>query len=121
MAGENLVFTRSMEAGADLSAKQYYFVKESSGKVVLCTTLGEKSEGILNNQPESGAMARIGQLGTAKVVASGAINVDDWLTTNAAAKAVPTTTAGHVVRARAIEAATTDGDIIEVELCLFVL
>jgi uncharacterized protein DUF2190 len=121
MAGENLVFTRSMEAGADLSAKQFYFVKESSGKAILCSTLGEKSEGVLNNAPESGAMARIGQLGTAKVVASGAIAVGAWITTDAAAKAVATTTAGHVVRGRAIEAATADGDIIEIELCLFVL
>lgn len=121
MSQEHLVFTRSLKAGADLSSNQHYFVKQSSGQAVLCDTLGEKSEGILNNAPESGAMARIGQLGTAKVVASAAIAVDAWVTTNAAGKAVATTTAGHVVRGRAIEAASADGDIIQIELCLFVL
>ena len=61
-------------------------------------------------------MATVQVYGTCKVVASAAISIGDKVTAAAGGKAVTTTTAGHIVRAIALEAAAADGDIIEVML-----
>ncbi len=120
MSQEHVLYARTMEAGADLSGNQYYFVKNSSGKAVLCSVAGEMSEGVLKNTPVSGEAASIAQEGTTKVLAGGTVSAGDWITTDGNGKAVKTTTAGHVVRGRALEAAVA-GDIFEIECCLFVL
>ncbi len=121
MSQEHVTFSRTILAGADLSANQNYFVKkDSNGNAVLCSVLGEASEGVLYNAPGNGEACTIAQYGTKKVVAGGTVAVGAWVTTDAAGKAVATTTAGHVVRGRALESAVA-GDVFEIELCLFVL
>src|ERR1043165_6933501 len=58
-----------IEAGADLSAKQYYCVKlNSSGKAVLASVAGESVVGILNNKPTSGVAAQIMAQGVSKAI-----------------------------------------------------
>ena len=44
-----------LTANADLSAKQYYFVKLSgAGTVTVCSGVTDKPIGVLQNTPESG-------------------------------------------------------------------
>jgi len=106
---------RSFEAAADLSDKQYYFVEiTAENKVNAASTLGEITVGILQNKPKAGEAAWVRFGGTSKVVASTAIAVGDLVTTAAGGKAVGTTTSGHYVWGQAIEAASSDGDIIEI-------
>lgn len=59
---------RSYEAGADLSAAQYKFVKFSAGKVVVCDAVTDLPVGILQNKPTSGHMAAVMINGCSKVV-----------------------------------------------------
>lgn len=56
-------------AGADLSAKQYFFVKlDSSGRVVLCSGATDKPYGILQDKPNaSGVGATVMCNGISKV------------------------------------------------------
>lgn len=54
-------------AGADLSTKQFYFVKISGATVVLCDTAGEKAFGVLQNAPKSGQAALVRVFGVTKV------------------------------------------------------
>lgn len=120
MSQEHVLYARTRPAGADLSLKKNLFVKLSAGTAIVPTSAGEATEGVLVNAPESGKAASIAQLGTVKVIASAAITAGAYVTTAVGGKAVATTTTGHVVRGRALEAAADDGDLIEIELCLFI-
>lgn len=78
MAYEQPGFTTSMEAGADLSAKQFYFVKlDSAGKVVVCAAVTDKPIGILQNNPVSSQEALVMMDGISKVSADAALAIDD--------------------------------------------
>jgi len=58
----------SAVAGADLSAKQYYFVKLSADNtVVVCTAATDLPFGVLQNTPASGDAAEICVVGETKV------------------------------------------------------
>jgi hypothetical protein len=57
-----------LTASADLSAKQYYFVKISGDKTVtVCAATTDKPIGILQNDPESGEAAVVASGGVSKV------------------------------------------------------
>jgi hypothetical protein len=57
-----------LTASADLSAKQYYFVKVSGDKTVtVCAATTDKPIGILQNDPESGEAAVVASGGVSKV------------------------------------------------------
>ena len=104
------------EAAADLSANQYYFVKvDSSGQVALCDTLGEKMDGVLQNDPEAqGRAATVWGVGSvSKVVASAAIAQGANVTTAASGKAV-TAASGNYIAGTALEASSADGEVIAV-------
>jgi hypothetical protein len=61
-------------AGADLSAKQYYFVKMSADNTcVLCSAATDVPIGVLQNSPISGAEASVLVVGGTKLVAGAAI------------------------------------------------
>ena len=65
----------TLPAGADLSAKQFYFVKvNSSGNAVLCAAATDKPIGVLQNTPISGAEASIVVVGGTKVVSKAALD-----------------------------------------------
>ena len=58
----------TLKAGADLSAKQYFFVKiDANGDVVLAGN-GENAIGVLQNAPASGEAANIAVAGVSKVI-----------------------------------------------------
>ena len=64
----------TFEAGADLSALQYFAVKlNSSGQVVPVTAITDDVVGILQNKPISGAAATVWMAGISKLKTSAAI------------------------------------------------
>jgi hypothetical protein len=60
-------------AGADLSAKQYFFVKLDSNSAVVLAGAGEAALGILQNAPASGAVAIVKFFGPSHCIGGGAI------------------------------------------------
>ena len=121
MAIQNVVSTLvGAEAAADLSSNQYYFTKvDSSGQVALCDTLGEKMDGVLQNDPDAqGRAATVWGVGSvSKVVASAAIAAGASVTTAASGKAV-TAASGHYIAGTALDAASADGEVISVWLTM---
>lgn len=107
---------RSFKAGADLSAKQYFIVKLSSGNVVLASAATDIILGVLQNKPKSGENADVtlaNAQGTVKVVAGGSISAGNMVTADSAGKAVATTTVGNYILGMALEDADS-GDVFEV-------
>lgn len=78
----------TLPAGADLSTKQYYFVKvNTSGEAVLCDAATDRPIGVLQNSPKSGQEAAIVVVGGTKVVSSASIDEGALIGTNNAGKA----------------------------------
>lgn len=77
----------TLEAGEDLSTKQFRFVKISSGKAVACDAATDAPIGVLQNNPASGEEAAIVVVGGSKVVASAGINAGVKIGTNNVGKA----------------------------------
>ena len=89
MAIEYDVCSLSRAAGADLSAKQFRFVKQSNtGVVTACTVAGEQALGVLQNNPTSGHNASVGYEGITKVVLGGTVAIGDLVSTDTAGRAV---------------------------------
>jgi hypothetical protein len=79
----------TLVAAADLSAKQYYFVKlDSDGKAALCSGATDKPIGILQNAPTAGVEAEVVIVGGSKVVAGGTLDEGNSVGTDANGKAV---------------------------------
>lgn len=79
----------TLVAAADLSAKQYFFVKlDSDGKAALCSGATDKPIGILQNAPVAGAEAEIVVSGGSKVVAGGTLDEGNSCGTDGNGKAV---------------------------------
>lgn len=84
MAYEIPTLNFTLEAAADLSAKQYFFVKvDANGKAALCAAATDKPVGVLQNKPESGESAEIMALGISKVSSDAALNEADLIGTSA--------------------------------------
>lgn len=77
----------TLEAGEDLSTKQYRFVKISSGKAVACDAATDAPIGVLQNDPTSGEDASIVVVGGTKIVSSASISAGVKIGTNNAGKA----------------------------------
>lgn len=75
-------------ATTDLSASQYSLVKIASGKIVVCTAIGDKPIGVLVNKPKANEVCEIVTIGVAPVVAGATIAVGDAIGTSAAGAAV---------------------------------
>ena len=61
-------------ASADLSAKQYHFVKMSGNNTVtVCAAITDLPIGILQNAPSSGGVAEVALFGISKVKADGTL------------------------------------------------
>lgn len=109
----------SLVAGADLSAKQYRFVKLSSGQVVACSATTDRPIGVLQNDPTSGQAAIVRLSGWTKVEADAAIVVDAVLGTSAdgqAATYVAGTDTTKYGMGFATKAAGAAGDVAEMIL-----
>jgi hypothetical protein len=74
MAAYENVQAISLTAGADLSAKQYFFVKADTtdNQVVVCGD-GQNAIGVLLNDPTSGDTASVAVSGVVKVYAGGTV------------------------------------------------
>lgn len=112
-------FERTFEAENDLSTKQYTIVElgAADNQVDTCDAQGEKSVGVLQNDPGAGEAALVRFLGTTKVKAGAAITKGAFITTGAAGKAEAALTGDYII-GRALEAAAADGDIIEMQLMI---
>jgi hypothetical protein len=111
----NYTLRITLEAGADLSAAQYKFVKISSGKAILCAAATDVPIGVLQNSPISGGEASIVVAGGTKIVASAAIAAGVVIGTSstgkADAKVAGTDTTEYAVGA-VILASAADADIL---------
>ena len=78
----------NLTAGADLSAKQFHFVKLASATTVdVCSAITDVPIGILQNTPESGETATIAIFGISKPVADGTLTAARWIGTSADSQA----------------------------------
>lgn len=102
-----------VKAAADLSGKQYHFVRLSAANQ--CNQASEAANsglaGVLQNKPRADEFATIGYSGLTKIFAGGAITANDIITTNGSGRAA-VVTSGQMAAGRALVAATADGDII---------
>jgi hypothetical protein len=81
-------FKTTLEAAADLSAKQFHFVKlDSNGKAALCAAVTDIPCGVLQNKPTAGQAATIVVMGETKISSDAALNEGDLIGTSADAQA----------------------------------
>lgn len=73
-------------AYADLSAKQYFFVKLTSNGIELCAGATDRPFGVLQNAPIAGEPAEVMRLGVSKVKAGGTIAIGALIGTDANGK-----------------------------------
>ena len=106
----------TLVAGADLSTKQYYFVKlNSSGQAILCAAATDAPIGVLQNAPTSGQEAEVLIVGGTKLVASAAITLPAQIGTASTGKAaayVAGTGTTNYVAGALISAAGADADVV---------
>lgn len=106
----------AVEAAGDLSTKRWYFMIYSTGQVTTATAVTDACAGVLQNKPDAqGKAAELVVVGETKVVAGGSITVGDLITTTAAGKAATITPGSDTTKyilGRALETATTDGQVI---------
>lgn len=113
MAYNNSQVCISLEAGQDLSAKQFFFVSVSSDGQIDPTGDGAAAVGVLQNDPAAaGRAAEVCIGGVTKVSAGGTIAAGAAVASDAAGEAVTAAT-GDVVLGIALEGAS-DGDIISI-------
>jgi hypothetical protein len=113
---QQLVSDLNFTAGADLSAKQYFFVKLSAANTVtVCAAATDIPIGVLQNAPESGQTAVVRPFGITKLYAGGAISAGNLIGTDSAgeadAKTSGTDTTNYVC-GQALTAAD-DGDVFK--------
>ncbi len=73
------VLDLTFKAGADLTKKQYHFVKfDENGKLVVSTSKKSISIGILQNYPAEDKAARVRLLGTSKLVMAEACDPEGY-------------------------------------------
>src|SRR3954471_3680631 len=117
MATDNFHVDLTYPANADLSAKQYLFVKLlSTGKVDVCSATTDKPYGILQNKPTANQAAQVRILGISKLVYAGTTAAGDALSCDAAGKAVTVTNAGTTLYASAtavLSANTSANDVAQ--------
>lgn len=111
------ILCKSFLAGADLSAKQYTFVKLSNDSTVVTAGAGEGALGILQNNPESGDVANVMILGISRLVMSEAVAVMGKVASTAAGEGAAVTGDDLIYNAMVVQASTADNDEIKVLLC----
>lgn len=111
---EQLPEIYSFLAAADLSTKQYYFVKFTAARTVnLCTAITDLAVGVLQDDPAAaGRPCGVAVYGTTKLVAAAAIAAGVRVAPTAASKA-QTAVGTQFPRGFAITAAAGDTEIFE--------
>ena len=112
----------TLKAGADLSAKQFHFVKfgASDSLVVACSVLGEGAIGVLMNAPASGEAAEIALIGGGAKIKSGATIARGGEISSSASGQAAVALTTHDVMAIAMESGVS-GDVIPVILVRYEL
>ena len=104
-----------LTAGADLSAKQYHFVKLASATTVdVCSAITDKPIGVLQNTPTSGQAAEVCIFGITKVVADGNLAAGNIIGTSSDGQAdaiAPGTDTTVYTMGQAIEAAAAGNTV----------
>jgi len=116
-----LVSDVTFEAAADLSTKQFYFVKLTAANTVdVCSGLTDVPCGVLQNKPSAaGRPAVVRMFGISKASADAAITVGALIGTSGDGQADPktvSTDATHYVVGVALTACSNAGEIIEISL-----
>lgn len=108
-------------AAADLSSAQYHVMKFAStaGQIKTASAKTSTGIGVLQNDPASGEMASLAVLGISKAVASGSISAGAFLGWNTTGRVRSVTADNTGVFGFANEAATTNGDIIQITITGF--
>lgn len=118
MAVELPILMKTFEAAADLSTKQYYYVKLTStfNRVNVCTAATDIPIGVLQNKPDAaGKAAEVMMVGITKGSANGALSILDLVGPSADSQVdakVPGTDITEYVVGQVLEAATAAADII---------
>ena len=106
-------------ASADLSAKQYHFVKMSGNNTVtVCAAITDVPIGVLQNAPTSGQAAEVCLFGITKVKADGTLAAGNVIGTSADGQAdaiTPGTDTTVYTMGLALNAAVA-GDVVEMFL-----
>lgn len=109
----------TLEAAADLSAKQYHIVRLSAANLCNQASLATDSDtiGVLQNKPQSGEFATVAFAGLSKVVAGAAITAGDVFSSNGSGRAI-TVVSGDLGMSvgRAITAPGADGDVFDAQI-----
>ena len=81
--GPSALKLTGLTASADLSAKQYYFVKISGNNTVtVCAAATDKPIGVLQNAPTSGKEAEVMAVGVTKVSSDAALTAGNLIGTS---------------------------------------
>lgn len=115
MATMGKVNIETFVAGADLSAAQFRFVKDTASGLIRTAVAGEAADGVLQNAPGNGGAASVATHGRVVVIASAAIAKGANIATTTDGRAV-TAAAGNIVLGKAVEAATAAGQVITVDI-----
>lgn len=108
--GQQPLKLSGVTASADLSGKQYYFVKISGVKTVdVCSALTDTPIGVLQNKPVSGAEAEVVVVGQTKVNSDSAITAGNLIGTSADGQAAPYTSAAAQTKYIVGQALETSG------------
>ena len=105
----------TLVAAADLSAKQYHFVKlDNTGKAAAVTAITDIPVGVLQNAPTAGQEAEVLVSGGTKLVAGELLALPAFLSTTNAGRAdkIAVTDTTQYVVAQALTASGADGEVI---------
>jgi hypothetical protein len=127
MAVEGFLQTRTFTAGADMSAKQYHFVKLNGSVgptgqpvVIACSAATDKPCGVLQNDPVVvGEAAVVAVGGWTKVSSDAALTVDTFVGTSADGQAdakTPGTDTTEYIMGKVVRASGAAAGIATIEL-----
>jgi len=109
-----ILYNEVLPAGADLSAKQFFFVKKSAGTYVLCDNATDMPEGVLQNTPELGEPCEVVTFGPSKVSSDEALTASWLIGTSADGQAdrkIPGTDTTNYVCGRVLSATGAAGQV----------
>ncbi len=106
--------TIPLVAAADLSAKQFFFIKVvAAGEANVTTAATDTILGILQNKPLAGEIAQVKVMGGSKLLCGATTAVGDRVISDGAGEGIPEATAGDTIGAIALEAGA-NGDVFSV-------
>ena len=104
-----------LTAAADLSGKQFYFVKLTAAKKVnVCTAATDKPIGILQNKPTANQPAEVMAIGISKVSSDAALSLGDLIGPSADSQAdakVPGTDLTEYIAGQVLVASGAAGEL----------